>query len=211
MPKKTRSAEKVDAVRDKILDIAFKILIKNGYESLSMAKIGSRMGMTAANLYNYYTNKDALLIAIHKKAYMMLYNHLIQAAEKADTSLEKFKNMTHAFVEFGMHNINIYDIMFNRIIRQYRDYIGTSLEPASFDEFQSSQKVRYFAIKIIQDYLETRPDLQPADPIFLTLKCIIALHGLISLYNSGQFVYLSDNPEMDMKKFIDDTMDSVIR
>jgi AcrR family transcriptional regulator len=211
MPKTTRSAEKVDAVRDKILDIAFKILIKNGYESLSMAKIGSRMGMTAANLYNYYTNKDALLIAIHKKAYMMLYNHLIQSVEKADTSLEKFKNMTHAFVEFGMHNINIYDIMFNRIIRQYRDYIGTPLESTSFDEFQSSQKVRYFAIKIIQDYLETRPDLQPADPIFLTLKCIITLHGLISLNNSGQFVYLSDNPEIDMIKFIDDTMDSVIR
>ena len=40
MPKITRSVEAVDAVREQILDIAFKIIEKNGYEALSMAKIG---------------------------------------------------------------------------------------------------------------------------------------------------------------------------
>jgi len=34
-----------------------------------MAKLGSKINMTAANIYNYYTNKDELLIAIHKKTY----------------------------------------------------------------------------------------------------------------------------------------------
>ena len=66
MPKITRSLEEVDAVRERILDCALKILVKNGYESLSMARLGSKMNMTAANIYNYYASKDELLIAVQK-------------------------------------------------------------------------------------------------------------------------------------------------
>src|SRR5664280_1568791 len=117
MPKLTRSVGEIDAVRERILDCALKILVKNGYESLSMAKLGSKMNMTAANIYNYYANKDELLIAIHKKTYAMLYNKMLNAVETADTPLQRFWNMTNSFVEFGTSNINIYDVMFNRPIK----------------------------------------------------------------------------------------------
>ena len=115
MPKITRSVEEVDAVRERILDCALKILVKNGYESLSMAKLGSKMNMTAANIYNYYTNKDELLIAIHKKTYAMFYNKIRSAVKKSDAPSQRFRNIVNAFVEFGTHNINIYDVMFNRL------------------------------------------------------------------------------------------------
>jgi AcrR family transcriptional regulator len=210
MPKMTRSVEEVDAVRDQILDFAFKILVKNGYENLSMAKIGSKMKMTAANIYNYYANKDELLIAIHKKAYAMLYDKISYAVSMADTPLEKYKSMTYAFVEFGTHNINIYDIMFNRPIRQYSDYIGTPQEALSYDEFRNSLKVFFLTIKVIREYRETRPDLQPVDPKLLAIQCTSALHGIISLHNSGVFYQISDDPESDMKKIIDNAMRSVI-
>ncbi len=146
MPKVTRSVEEVDVIREKILDCAFKILVKNGYESLSMAKIGSKMKMTAANLYNYYSNKDELLIAIQKKAYAMLYDKLSYAVKMSATPLEKYKNLTYAFVSFGTQNINIYDIIFNRPIRQYSDYADTSQESMSRNEFRSSLQVLFLSI-----------------------------------------------------------------
>ena len=49
----------------------------------------------------------------------------------ADTPLDRYKNIAYAFVDFGTKNVNIYDIMFNRPIRQYSDYIGTPLEAQS--------------------------------------------------------------------------------
>jgi len=131
MPKATRSPEEIDAVKEKILNCAFEILVKNGFERLSMARIGAKMKMTAANLYNYYSNKDELLIAIHKKAYAMLYNKISYAVERSDSPLEKISNMAYAFVDFGVKNANIYDVMFNRAIRQYSDYIGTPQEELS--------------------------------------------------------------------------------
>ena len=145
----------------RILNFSFKILEKNGYESLSMAKIGSKMKMTAANIYNYYANKDELLIAIHKKAYAMLYDKLSYAVSMADTPLEKYQNLAYAFVDFGIKNINVYDVMFNRPVRQHSDYIGTPQEALSLDEFGNSLKTFFLTIKVIRDYRETRPDLPP--------------------------------------------------
>jgi len=206
MPKMTRSVEEVDAIREKILNCAFDILIRNSFESLSMSKIGSKMKMTAANIYNYYANKDELLIAIHKKAYAMLYEKISYAVEMGDTPLERHDNMTYAFVDFGIKNPNIYDVMFNRRIRQYSDYVGTSQEDLSFDEFRSSLRVFFLAIKVIREYRETRPDLEPVDPKLLAIQIISALHGIISLYNSGVFYQITDDPEADFRKMVDNAL-----
>jgi len=206
MPKLTRSVEVVDAVRDQILDIAFKIIEKNGYEALSMAKIGSKMKMTAANLYNYYGSKDELLIAIHKKAYAMMYDKLSYAVSIADTPVEKYKGLTHAFVEFGTHNINIYDVMFNRPVRQHSDYIGTPQEELSFDEFRNSLKAFFLTIKVIREYLDLRPDIQHGDPKLLAIQCTSVLHGAISLHNSGVLYQISDDPDIAMQTIIDSAM-----
>jgi len=206
MPRMTRSVEEVDIVRNQILDCALKILVKNGYESLSMARLGSKMKMTAANIYNYYDSKDELFIAIHKKTYTMLYDKIRSAVEMADTPLERYKNMTYAFVEFGTGNINIYDIMFNRPIKQYSDYIGTPQEELSYDEYHSSMRALSFAVEVIRDYRETRSDLKPADPKFLAIQCISTLHGIISLHNSGVLYQIDDNPEITLKTIIDDAI-----
>jgi AcrR family transcriptional regulator len=203
MPKVTRSSDEVDAVREQILTRAFEILVKIGFEGLSMAKIGSKMKMTAANLYNYYANKDELLIAIHKKAYGMLYDKLSDAISTADTPLEKGKKMVNAFIEFGTQNKNIYDVMFNRQIRQHSDYIGTPQEELSNDEFQSSLRTMLLAMEIFQEYLKTRPDMGKVDPKLFVIEIISALHGLISLYNSGVFSQITDDPDADFKAIID--------
>lgn len=209
MPKATRSIGEIDAVREKILDCALKILVKNGYESLSMAKLGAKMNMTAANLYNYYTNKDELLIAIHKKTYAMLYDKIRSSVKTTDTPLQRFRNIVNAFVEFGTQNINIYDVMFNRPVKQHSDYIGTPLEKISSDEFRNSLKVLAFAVKAIRAYRKTRPDLKPADPEFLAIQSISALHGVISLHNSGVLNQVSDNPEVVLKNIVDNIIRSI--
>ena len=206
MPKMTRSANEVEAVREQILLRAFEILIKNGFENLSMVKIGSRMKMTAANLYNYYANKDELLIAIHKKAYAMMYKKIRSAVSKADTPLERYKNMIYAFVEFGINNVNLYDVMFNRPVRQHSDYIGTPLEALSFDEFRSSLKVLFLAVKVTREYRETKPNLSRVETKLLTIQIISAIHGIISLHNSGMLAQITDDPDMTFKKVIDNAI-----
>ncbi|MBI5552671.1 MAG: TetR/AcrR family transcriptional regulator [Desulfobacterales bacterium] len=206
MPKKTRSTAEVDAVREKILGCAFAILVKNGYEGLSMAKVGARMKMTAANLYNYYANKDELLIAIHKKAYGMLHDQLRAAVQKAKTPLERYRRMTQAFVAFGTQNVNIYDIMFNRRIRQHSDYVGTPQEALSDEEFRSSLKVRSLAVKVIREYRASLSVTSSADPEFLAIQATSLLHGIISLYNSGVLGEITADPGGVLDKIVENAM-----
>jgi AcrR family transcriptional regulator len=211
MPKTTRSDGEIDAVRERILDFAIKILEKNGYESLSMAKLGSKMNMTAANLYNYYTNKDELLIAIHKRTYAMLYDEIRKAVKKSDKPLQRVRNIIDAFVEFGTRNINIYDVMFNRPIKQHSDYVGTPLEKISNDEFHNSIKALTFTVKVIKDYRKTKPDLKSVDEEFLAIQIISALHGVISLHNSGVLHEVAGDTEMILKKIVDEIIRSITK
>ena len=211
MPKVTRSLKEVDAVRERILVCALKILEKHGYENLSMSKIGHKMKMTAANIYNYYTNKDELLIAIHKRAYGMLYEKLCSAVESAEPPRDRYRNLTDAFVEFGTGNINLYDIMFNRPIKQYSDYIGTPLEELSYDEYHSSLRAFSLTVDVIRDYRESRGNLKPADPKSLAIQCLSALHGIISLHNSGVLRQIVDNPKTTIRTIIDNITRFVIK
>ncbi|MEW6262743.1 MAG: TetR/AcrR family transcriptional regulator [Thermodesulfobacteriota bacterium] len=201
MSKTTRSIDEVDAVRERILDCAFNILAKSGYEYLSMSKIGSRMKMTAANLYNYFGNKDELLIAIHKKAHVMLYDKLRTAIKKADSPLRRYKKLTYAFVDFGTENIHLYDIMFNRPIRQHRDYIGTPQEQLSAEEYHSSLRVLTLTVKTIAECRKANPNLATIDPKLLAVQCFSALHGVISLYNSGVLSEITDDADRVLKEF----------
>jgi AcrR family transcriptional regulator len=211
MPKVTRSSDEVDAVRERILDCALKILVKNGYESLSMAKLGSKMNMTAANIYNYYINKDELLIAIHKKTYAMLYDKIRSSVKTTDTPLQRLQNIVYAFVEFGTTNINIYDVMFNRPVKQHSDYIGTPLERISSDEFQNSLKLLTFVVKAIKDYRDTRTDLKNIDPEFLAIQSISALHGIISLHNSGLLYQVVVDPAIVLNNIVNNIISMDIR
>jgi len=168
------------------------------------------MKMTAANLYNYYANKDELLITIHKKAFAMLYDKMNVAVERADTPLERYKNLTYAFVEFGVGYKNIYDIMFNRAIKQYSDYISTPLEAMAYDEYHSSLRVLHLSIEVIRDYLKTRPELKSADPKSLAIQCTSTLHGIISLHNSGVLKQITEDTQTTMKTIVNNTMRLVI-
>jgi hypothetical protein len=127
----------------------------------------------------------------------------------ADTPLQRFWNMINAYIEFGTHNINIYDVMFNRPIKQYSDYIGTPLEELSRDEFRNSLKALAFAVKVIRDYIETRPDLNPDDAKLITIQNISTLHGIISLHNSGILYQIVDDPEIVLKNIVNNIMRSI--
>jgi AcrR family transcriptional regulator len=210
MPKVTRSTQEVDAVREQILQCAFDILAQHGYEGLSMSKIGQKMNMTAANLYNYYANKDELLIAIHKKAYGMLYAKMKKAVAAGSSPMEKYQNMTYAFIEFATKNIHIYDVMFNRPIKQYSDYIGTPQEKMSYDEYHSSLRVLRLTVDVIREYRKSRKDLKPVDPKHLAIQCTASLHGVISLHNSGVLKQIVNNPEAAIQRMIDSTMRAVL-
>jgi len=50
--------------KHKIMDAAFTLIAKNGYESTSIASIARLAGVSKGLLYNYFTSKEALVKAL---------------------------------------------------------------------------------------------------------------------------------------------------
>jgi len=60
MPVQARSRATVDA----ILTAAAHILVKHGYEGSTTARVAERAGVSIGSLYQYFPNKEALIIAL---------------------------------------------------------------------------------------------------------------------------------------------------
>lgn len=61
------SPEKIDQVRERILSAAQECFEQFGYRKTTMAEVADAVGMTAANLYRYFENKQGLVAACAKR------------------------------------------------------------------------------------------------------------------------------------------------
>ncbi len=76
MPKAAWTRDKINNTKEKILDVALKLIIEEGFNKLSMRKIAARLGITAANIYNYYSSKDEINLMIRVRGFEMLFSML---------------------------------------------------------------------------------------------------------------------------------------
>lgn len=185
---------KIMETKEKILDIAAEIIMEDGYQNLSMRKIGSRIGMTAANLYNYYSNKDELNIAIRTRAGKILYKALYTAYETGSSVFERIRLMSKAYIEFGLIKANYYSIMFDMPTPKYADYVDSPLEQLAFEEKVSSEQSLELLAQCTKD-IKQEGYIIPENPDLFLIIIWSQLHGLISLYNNKLMSEINENPD----------------
>jgi AcrR family transcriptional regulator len=99
-------------LRDQIRDTARDLFAREGYESVSMRRIGSKIGCSPMAIYRHYENKEELLLSICEET----FNGMIQALDKArqgpGTALEKLRRCVHTIVEFHLSHPNHYKVTF---------------------------------------------------------------------------------------------------
>jgi AcrR family transcriptional regulator len=201
MPRIAMKDTEVEEIKKKILDTAFEIVYKEGFSNLSMRKIASKLKMTAANIYNYYSNKDELNIEMRRYGYLILYDNMIKAYERAQSIEERASLMIHEFVSFGIKNPNYYELMFNMPTPKYSDYVGTPMEELATREFTSSMRVFELAQKTTKEFVESAEikliDLDRAIIIILSF-----MHGIITLYNSRLLKNINAHPEKMVEELV---------
>jgi len=62
--------------RQKILEEAYKIVVDQGLDQLSMRSIAAAVKSSPANLYEYFTNKDEIVYELYTKVMSELASHL---------------------------------------------------------------------------------------------------------------------------------------
>ena len=117
-----------------------------------MRKLGDRLGMTAANIYNYYANKSELYLDIQTRGFLLLNESFAVVLERTSDPVERLVGFAWAYVDFGLTHKDYYDVMLGRNTPKYTDYVGTALEPVARREKETAVAV----IDLVERVISTR-------------------------------------------------------
>ncbi|MBU2515278.1 TetR/AcrR family transcriptional regulator [bacterium] len=206
MPKIARKSKDIEAVKKTILDAAIDLIYEEGFTSLSMRKIALKSSMTAANIYNYFANKDEIYLEIQTMGFSILHQEAVTIESQEITPFEKLRQFISGYIEFGIQNPDIYEIMFTRNTPKYKDYVGTALEGKATIEKDTALKSFAVAADFISQ-ISTESNLKAIGSIqFRTMQIWTACHGIVSLHNSRVLQEVDENTELVIEQCIDDLM-----
>lgn len=112
MASKERIQRLKEETRTKILDAAYKIVKEEGWQSLSMRKIADEIEYTAPIIYEYFSNKEAILAELNKKGFLYLAKEMESARDHHQDPVEQLEAMWMAYWNFAFKKKELYQLMF---------------------------------------------------------------------------------------------------
>ncbi|MFI2743312.1 TetR/AcrR family transcriptional regulator [Zhouia sp. PK063] len=112
MGSKERILRMKEETRKNILEAALTIVQEEGWEKLSMRKIADKIEYTAPIIYEYFSNKNALLEALTKKGFICLDSELDKVQHTFETPAEQLQAMWMKFWDFAFNNQRLYQVMY---------------------------------------------------------------------------------------------------
>jgi AcrR family transcriptional regulator len=86
--------------RNKIIEVATKVISEKGYHGASMQMIAEKVGITKSTIFHYFKNKEAILLAILEKTVpYATYNLTLILNDKTLTSRQKLKAFLRSQLE----------------------------------------------------------------------------------------------------------------
>lgn len=112
MASKERIQRLKEETKMKILEAAYKIVKEEGWQALSMRKIADEIEYTAPIIYEYFSNKEAILAELNKKGFYYLAKEMEEAAKQHELPGDQLEAMWMAYWNFAFKKKELYQLMF---------------------------------------------------------------------------------------------------
>lgn len=103
-------------LRDQIRDTARDLFAREGYESVSMRRIGSEIGCSPMAIYRHYENKEELLLSICEETFSRMIQLLDETRLGPGTALERLRRCMRTIVDFHISHPNQYKVTFMTVM-----------------------------------------------------------------------------------------------
>ena len=187
MPRTARNRSEINEVREKILDVALDIIGSEGYDGLTMRKLGSRMGCAAKTIYNYYSGKEDIYLRILTSGFIALNAKADKAIRGISDPYEKLRVLCNTYIGFGLEYVHYYNIMFSRDVPKYTNYVGTFFESAARDEKEIAMHYAAISEAALSEVLSLNGNCSKAEIAYHLVRIWSQLHGFVALHNSFSF------------------------
>jgi len=107
-----RRARDKEALRAKILEATSRLMVAEGFESVSIRRIAEQIEYSPATIYLYFKDKAELIDAICQELFGQMIEVLGAAVAQEADPLKRFRLGLRAYVEFGISHPNHYLAVF---------------------------------------------------------------------------------------------------
>jgi AcrR family transcriptional regulator len=99
-------------LRDQIRRAARELFAHEGYESISMRRVGAEVGCSPMAIYRHYENKEELLLSICEETFASMLKLLDEARQEGVTRLDQLRRCIRAVIDFHLSHPNHYKVTF---------------------------------------------------------------------------------------------------
>ena len=161
-------------VKASILQAAWQLVEKEGWQSLSIRKIADAIEYSAPVIYDHFANKEAIMLEFTRRGFQQLNEQLIKAKEKFANPEQQIEAIAYAYWKFAFTHKEYYQLMYG-LGMPGCEMVKQIPEMAAFTEI---------VMEPVKDMLaKYKNDAEP----FLKLHTFWStLHGLISINMLGK-------------------------
>ena len=174
---KDRQQREKEKLRKKILNTASKMLLKDGYEKLSMRKIAEKIEYSPTAIYLYFKDKEDLVFNIIEDGFAVFVKKFDKISKSKNDAVTRLKSGLKVYIETGMGIPELYRIMF---LNNYHQQISNLDDCAPLENGAMNERAFHFLINSISDVVKEKKlkhiDVNLTGQIFWS-----SIHGLTSL------------------------------
>jgi AcrR family transcriptional regulator len=193
MGSKERISRQKEETRANILKAAREIVKEEGWQGLSMRKIADKIEYTAPIIYEYFSNKEAILQELTCKGFGILTKDLEAAKAESKDAAEQLEAMWLAYWNFALKNKEMYQLMY-----------GVEMTCCAQRNTVTDEPYTLISNVIAELMEEANPKPEVIKQKYFTFFSVI--HGLISINIVGNG--LSDEIN---KQILKDAISGIIR
>ncbi len=112
MRRKERRQRVQQEIKQSILDAAREIALAEGWSNVTMRKIADRIEYSHAAIYDYFENKDVLLLELVHEGFHLLEADLKLARAQAHDPEEAMRLIAHGYLGFAWRYPELYRLMY---------------------------------------------------------------------------------------------------
>src|SRR5262245_27337332 len=174
---KERRARQKTLLRQEILDAARELLIRDGYENLSMRKVAERIDYSPTAIYLHFKDKQELVFSLCEETFAKLVRELETLAREYPDPLVRLRKGMERYIAFGMTHPNHYIPAF--VLPPPPD-----LDPKRLQAIHNPESNGMRALGILRDAIADgvkAKKLRKVDPDVAARAAWASLHGITSL------------------------------
>lgn len=174
-PSRERRDREVAETRQRILDAAREMFVKEGYEATTMRAIAGRIEYTPTAIYHHFPSKDALLVELCATDLRALAA-AFQRIGRIEDPVERLRKAGQAYVRFAVEHPMQYQLIFMTRRPELPGEKGIARDDPAEDAYA-------FLRETCADCIASgrlRPEFR--DPEELAQMAWSSLHGILALH-----------------------------